>query len=122
MVVIPAGTAQRFSLEGNHIAGVANPRRGAPQVEVWHCRVDAGSATPPHRHDHEEVVVVVSGRGRARLGDEELSWGPGDTLILPADRLHQLFADTDAVYVAVMPAASRISDASGAPLDLPWRA
>jgi mannose-6-phosphate isomerase-like protein (cupin superfamily) len=66
--------------------------------------------------------LVVRGRGRTRLGDREATWGPGDTLILPAGELHQLFADTDAEYIAVMPAETTITDGTGAVMDLPWRA
>jgi hypothetical protein len=38
---------QIHSMQGNHIAGVATPASGAQQVEMWHGRMDANSATPP---------------------------------------------------------------------------
>ena len=107
---------------GNHIAGLSTPGRGAAQVEVWRSVVDAGSATPPHTHDTEEVVVILRGTGRARIEDEEIAYAPGDTLILPAGRLHQLFADTDGEQLVAMPLGSRITAPDGGVLDLPWRA
>jgi quercetin dioxygenase-like cupin family protein len=110
-----------FALHGSHIAGLATPGRGAAQVEVWRSTVEAGSCTPPHRHDTEEVVVVLRGTGRATIDDVEVRYQPGDTLILPAGRLHQIFADTDGEYLAAMPLGSSITAPDGAVMDLPWR-
>jgi len=74
---------QVHSMEGNHIAGVATPTSGAQQVEMWHGWMDANSATPPHSHDTEEVVLFLTGGGRATVAGREVSYRPGDTLILP---------------------------------------
>src|SRR6185369_13580344 len=94
---------QVHSMEGNHIAGVATPASGARQVEVWHGRMDANAATPPHRHDSEEIVVFLSGSGRATVADREVRYQAGDTLILPAAQVHQIFAETDSEFVSAMP-------------------
>ena len=110
------------TLMGNHIAGLSTPSRGAAQVEMWRTVADAGSATPPHRHDTEEVVVVLRGTGRARIDDVEVRYQPGDTLILPAGRLHQLFADSDGEYLAAMPLGSTVIAPDGEVMELPWRA
>ena len=77
---------QVHSMQGNHIAGVATPTSGAQQVEMWHGRMDANSATPPHSHDTEEVVLFLTGSGRATVADREVRYQPGDTLILPRPR------------------------------------
>lgn len=48
---------------------------------------------PPgvHRHAHQdESVTVVTGRIRARVGDEENEYGPGETLFLPKRHLARL--------------------------------
>lgn len=122
MAILRRDDERPVTLDGNHIAGLATPGRGAAQVEVWRSIVEAGSATPPHRHDTEEVVVVLRGTGRARIDDVEVRYRPGDTLILPAGHLHQLFADTDGEYLAAMPMGSRVTAPDGRQLDLPWRA
>jgi len=103
------------------MVGLATSRNGSRDVEVWRAKMDAGSATPPHQHDHEEVVVVLAGIGRARIENEEFEFQAGDTLILPAGKVHQLFAKTDAESIAVMPAGSVIRTAAGVIMDLPWR-
>lgn len=122
MALFSQSDERSFSLQGNHIAGLAVPSRAPGEVEVWRARMDAGAATPPHRHDTEEVVVFLSGRGRARIEDREIAFGPGDTLILPAGKVHQIFSDTESESIAVMPRRSTIDDGGGTTLALPWRA
>jgi quercetin dioxygenase-like cupin family protein len=112
---------QVHSMHGNHIAGVATPAAGARQVEMWRGRMDAGSASPPHRHDTEEVVLFLSGSGRATVGSRELRYKAGDTLVLPPDQLHQLFAETESEFVAALPLGGTVSLPDGTVMDLPWR-
>lgn len=121
MAVFRSTQNEVHSMEGNHIAGVATPGSGAAQVEVWRGRMDAGAATPPHRHDTEEVVVFLSGSGRATVGGREVRYAPGDTLILPAHEVHQIFAETASEFVGAMPIGGTVALPDGTPLDLPWR-
>lgn len=65
MTLFPRARNQTHSMQGNHIAGVATPGSGARQIEMWRGRMEAGAATPPHRHSGEEVVLILSGSGRA---------------------------------------------------------
>lgn len=110
-----------FSLQGNHVAGVATPASGSQQVEMWHGRMDANSATPPHAHDTEEVVHFLKGSGRATVADCELRYRAGDTLILPPSQVHQIFAETESEFVAAMPIGSAVKLPDGTLIDLPWR-
>ena len=110
-----------FALGGNHMIGLATPSRGAQTTELWRGRMDAGAATPLHQHDHEEVVLFLSGSGRATVGTQEVRYRAGDTVILPPNTLHQIFADTDTDLVAAMALATPITTPDGAVLDLPWR-
>lgn len=109
------------SLHGNHIAGVATPTSGARQVEMWRGRMDAQSASPPHRHDTEEVVLFLKGNGRATIADREVRFQAGDTVMLPAGVLHQLFADTECEFVSAMPLGGTVQLPDGVVMDLPWR-
>jgi len=112
---------QIHSLHGNHVAGVATPTSGAQQVEMWRGRMEANSATPPHSHDTEEVVLFLKGTGRATVADRELRYQAGDTLVLPAAQLHQIFAETESEFVSAMPIGGTVKLPDGVVLDLPWR-
>ena len=121
MAVFRKEQNQIHSMEGNHIAGVATPTSGAQQVEMWHGHMDANSATPPHSHNTEEIVHFLRGRGRATVGDYEVSYQSGDTLILPPSLVHQIFAETESEYVAALPIGGTVRLPDGQVIDLPWR-
>ena len=121
MTVFRKEQNQVHSMQGNHIAGVATPTSGAQEVEVWHGRMDANSATPPHSHSTEEVVLFLTGSGRATIGDREVRYQPGDTLILPPAQVHQIFAETENEFVAAMSIGGTVKLPDGIVMDLPWR-
>ena len=51
--------------------------------------VDPGSQIPVHVHDHaEEILFVYAGRGRARVGDEEVEVGPETAIFVPKGAPH----------------------------------
>lgn len=66
-------------------------------------RVDgpAGSHAPAHAHPHEQMCVVVNGRLRFRIGDEETQAGPGDVLHIPSGVEHEAEVLEDAVFFDV---------------------
>ncbi|MBL8466445.1 cupin domain-containing protein [Methyloversatilis discipulorum] len=109
-------------MQGNHIAGVATPGSGARQIEMWRGRMEAGAATPPHRHSGEEVVLILSGSGRATVDGQEVRYAAGDTLILPANAVHQIFAESDSEFVSAMPLGDTVALPDGTVMSLPWRA
>lgn len=121
MTVFRQDQNETHSLQGNHIAGVATPGRGARQVEMWRGRMDANAATPPHVHDTEEVVLFLTGSGRATVGDLEVTYQAGDTLILPPDQVHQIFADTESDFVSAVPIGGTVCLPDGQEIELPWR-
>ncbi len=109
------------SMQGNHIAGIATSNGGARQIEMWRGRMEANAATPPHAHDAEEVIFFLSGSGRATVGNNEVRYEAGDTLILPPDQVHQIFAETDSEFVSAIPMGCTVSLPDGVVLELPWR-
>jgi mannose-6-phosphate isomerase-like protein (cupin superfamily) len=58
-------------------------------VNVWQMT----KGLPPHLHrQHEEVIIVQSGRARARIGDRTLIMQAGDILLIPKGTIHQVRA------------------------------
>lgn len=47
-----------------------------------------GDGVPLHRHEVDEVVVVVAGLGEVRLGDETRTVGPGTVMFIAAGERH----------------------------------
>jgi quercetin dioxygenase-like cupin family protein len=45
-----------------------------------------------HSHPHEQVGMVISGRARFIVGDEEQVLGPGDMYLIPGGVTHRVVA------------------------------
>ena len=111
------------------IAGVAHVTwaghaDGLEQLSVWRQTLAPGTATPPHFHDCDEVVICLGGWGEVRSDDRRERFGAETMLILPKGRVHQIFnvgpqpLETLAV-LGQTPVPTRLPD--GQPLMLPWR-
>lgn len=115
----------RSALPGIHHVTRAGAEHGLQQISVWDQIVEAGGATPPHRHDCEEVVLCSSGRGELHLdGSEVHAFGPNTTVRIPRNALHQIFnvGDEPLRLIAVFGAApveARFPD--GTVIELPWQ-
>ena len=108
---------------GNRMAGLATPSRGAAEVMVWRTRVAPGGGPPPHKHDHEEVCVVLTGTGIVREdGGAEERFGPGDTIIARLGKVHEIVADEGVTveWIAALPAGTKTFRPDGSELEIPW--
>ena len=64
-------------------------------ARLW--RLEPGQASTRHRHrEHEELMVLLEGTGRIRIGDELLTLEPMDALLIEPATIRQAFNDTDA--------------------------
>ena len=118
------GDLQRSTLPGLEHTTLAGSDNGLRHLSVWRNSIAPGGATPPHRHDCEEVVVILSGAGELRIDNEVHRFGPDSTLTLPANVLHQILNTGDEpvhliAAFAMTPVEVHLPD--GARLELPWR-
>jgi quercetin dioxygenase-like cupin family protein len=58
------------------------------KIEVGRYRYPPGTGATPHSHPNEQVIVVLRGRMRFRVGGDERVVGPGDAVLVPAGVLH----------------------------------
>ena len=49
-----------------------------------------GSIVPEHSHPHEQAGLVLEGKLKFRLGDEERITGPGEAFIVPPNVVHRV--------------------------------
>jgi unsaturated pyranuronate lyase len=68
----------------------------------------AGFVAEPHDHDHESLVYVVSGRIRAKVGDETRELGPGDAVLhaVRVPHLIEALVDTRWIEIKAPPSAT----------------
>jgi quercetin dioxygenase-like cupin family protein len=67
---------------------LANHESGTSATAVWRNWVEPGQEVRLHRHDVEEIILVVRGRMRATLGGEAHLLDEGDALIVPPMVVH----------------------------------
>lgn len=112
-----------FERFGNYMQGLATPSRGSAEVMVWRTRVAPGGGPPVHKHDRDEVVVIVSGTGTFSEADGPREpYGPGDTIFAPAGVPHELLADEGVAveWIACMPTGTKTFREDGEELPTPW--
>ena len=112
------------ALPGIQHTTLANADLGARRLSLWRQTIAPGVATPPHRHDCEEVVLVEAGRGELLIDGVAVEFGPDSTLVLPAGRDHQIVnsGDEPLRLLAAFPQTPvRTLLPDGQPIDLPWR-
>ena len=66
----------------------------------------AGSTDMQAPHDEDEVYIVMSGKARMHLGDEERSVGPGSLLYVGATTEHSFFEIEENMTLLVLFAAT----------------
>lgn len=123
MTVIRNADLPRAGLPGLEHATLAGSQNGLKNLSVWRQTVAPGAATPPHRHDCEEVVLVLSGAGALEIGGARHAFGADSTLVLPRNEPHQIFNTGDVPMeivgiFATTPVEVFLPD--GERLDLPW--
>lgn len=65
---------------------------------VW-IELEPGGHTPDHKHDDKERLVVMSGRGIIKLGEERKEIQPDDFMEFHAKELHQIINTSDELLV-----------------------
>ena len=96
---------QNESIEKHHLPGLehqtlAGSRDGLKGLEVWRQTIDAGAATPVHRHDCEEVIVILKGGGTCIIEGEDHHFKADETLIIPSGVIHQICNNgTEDLYI-----------------------
>jgi quercetin dioxygenase-like cupin family protein len=123
MNVIAQQHPETTPLPGIAHATWAGHAQGLSQISMWRQTLAPGAATPPHRHDCDEVVLCLAGSGELHVGGAVHPFGPDATIVLPRGQDHQIFntgaapLETLAVFGST-PVATRWPD--GSPIDLPW--
>ncbi len=77
-----------------------NPETGGPAIATMGTYMQllpAGFVGQDYQATDGQIFSVVEGRGRTRIGDEVLSWGPRDTFVVPAWARHAHEAVDEAV-------------------------
>jgi quercetin dioxygenase-like cupin family protein len=70
------------------------------QIELGVLRFKAGEGANEHAHPHEQVLFVLKGRIRMKIGSEVYELGPRDVAHMPPNVPHSLAAIEDTEVVS----------------------
>jgi quercetin dioxygenase-like cupin family protein len=74
---------------------------------------EKGRGADTHAHPEEQILYVLSGRGRVTLGGETYEVGPGDVSFHPSDVPHSLVALEDLTVLSIKHPINPIYQATG---------
>jgi quercetin dioxygenase-like cupin family protein len=103
---------------------LAGHQEGLSKLSVWQQSVAPGCATPPHRHDCEEVVICSGGTGELRSGEKVQQFACDMTVVIPANVEHQIInTGRDPLQIVAVFSMSpvRACFSDGTEIELPWR-
>ena len=104
-------------------AGAAVRTVHGERITLGAVELDPGAVVPEHRHENEQLGIVLSGSLRFRVGDEARDLGPGGTWRIPANTPHEVTAGPDGAVVLDVFAPTRDDWAAlepGAPRPPRW--
>ncbi len=70
------------------------------KIEVGLYRMEAGTGADPHKHPNEQIIYVLRGRVRAKVGGEEAEVGPGGVIHVPPEVVHEVRALEETVFLS----------------------
>ncbi len=76
-------------VKGVSVRWLIGPAEKAPNFALRYFEVEPGGWTSLDQHAHDHGVVVLRGRGRVLLGDEEFEIAYGDVVYVRPYEVHQ---------------------------------
>ena len=87
-VVRLADAPKTTNVQGRHVRHCST-QLGSNELLVGRTTKDPGPCAPYiHKHDHEDVIVMLRGSFTLQVEDEVVTIAEGDTLIIPPDTVH----------------------------------
>lgn len=103
--------------DGHLVSGEYSTARGpvmrSDNLELTRGFYERGSGADTHSHPEEQIIYVLTGRARVRLGEEEYEVSPGQVSFHPSDVPHSLVALDDLTVISVKKLVSPTYEATG---------
>jgi quercetin dioxygenase-like cupin family protein len=65
------------------------------ELEIGYYTEPKGSGAKPHHHPSEQIIMVLKGKLRMRIGNEVGDLGPGEAALIPGNQEHEQMALED---------------------------
>jgi mannose-6-phosphate isomerase-like protein (cupin superfamily) len=121
MPILRAPAAPTHHLHGTRFTSLATPSRGTHDNSVWRVEIGPDTVGAVHELTREEILIVLSGRARVRIGAVESEAGAGDTIVVPPATPFQLSTGAEPLCALVcLPVGGQGQLPGGAPFTPPW--
>jgi len=123
MHVHPQTPPTATSIPGIAHSTWAGRAQGLTQLSLWRQSIAPGCATPPHRHDCDEIVLCLSGSGELLIAGAVYQFVAGQTITVPRDAPHRIEAvGAEPLEIIAVLAASPVAVflPDEQLLELPW--
>lgn len=95
MSVIKFSELEKFDFPGIVHQTIASKKQGANSLEIWRQMIAPNAETPVHKHECEEVVIVLQGSGQAIMDGKVIDFAANSTLIIAPGTVHQIINTGD---------------------------
>jgi hypothetical protein len=112
MRVISESAERTTTTPAGQMIGLAAPSQGSKEVCSWRVRLNPDVAGPVHAIDRDQVWVPVSGLFSFTVGDETVTAGVGQAVLVSSGELRQ-------IKVVEAPAEAIVSMAPGGVASVP---
>ena len=79
--------------------GIAARMVSGERITLAVVELEPGAVVAEHRHENEQLGIVLRGSMAFRVGEEERELGPGDTWTIPANTPHEAVAGPEGAVV-----------------------
>src|SRR5215212_11865422 len=87
-IIDPRGTPPEQWRPGSETRMRVSAANGAAQLCIFEQWIAPGAGAPTHSHPVEEVLTVREGEAEMWMGEQRLTVYSGQSLIVPANRMH----------------------------------
>ncbi len=77
-----------INIRGVEVDALVGPQHGASRIFIWCVTAQAGQTIGMHHHEGEELIRVLYGRLKMRVGDQRRELSAGEVVIIPAGTRH----------------------------------
>ena len=86
-----------FGMACQRLVPQAGEEEEEPPFGAMACFLPATTTSAPDRHDQDEVMIVLSGSGMVRVGDESTTISAGEVVAIARTREHVVQNPTEAM-------------------------
>ena len=102
---IPIESYDSSEMKGVTKRVLISQKEEAPYFVMRYFEIEPGGWTSFDKHPHDHGVIILKGKGKVLLGNEEIEVGFGDVVYVPCNEIHQFKNNGEEIFgfICVIP-------------------